>query len=122
MTPVCEALEVKIERLRKNHFAGMEVMRSFALEIIEALSAAPGEPCAVKSLEWRDGPYATETIVADSIFGQYTAWYIEPHGLWQSPTTHAGTICGNSLSAAKAAAQADYEQRIKSALVFEGRK
>jgi hypothetical protein len=54
-----EVLDAQIKRLRENDFAGMEVMRSFALGIIDDLIDAPqpsGEPVETLSADdaWRD--------------------------------------------------------------------
>lgn len=93
-------------------------------------SAAPGEPCAVKSLKW--GPYPNPAfagpdvaVASLDIFGGhhyqvqrnpnargYMA-YLAPDFdtlFWKSEGHE-------NVEAAKAAAQADYEQRIRSALV-----
>ena len=91
-------------------------------------SAAPGEPCAVKPLEWRDhrpDSFPEPAWSAQTPFGFYN---IEEVSASDSPAyvvrlhAHHFVADKDGLDEAKAAAQADYEQRIKSALVFEGRK
>lgn len=85
-------------------------------------SPAPdaGEP-AVKALEWLSSDPATEWI-ADSIVGTYrvwcdptidlpACWHVEHPGRPYQGTEHP------NLETAKAAAQADCERRIRSALV-----
>ena len=97
-------------------------------EIAISLSAAPGEPCAVKPLVWRDhrpDSFPEPAWIAQTPFGFYN---IEEVSASDSPAyvvrlhAHHFVADKDGLDEAKAAAQADYEQRIKSALVFEGRK
>lgn len=55
---------------------------------------------------------------ASSILGQpYLAWEIPGTGCYLRPGDHAGTLFGKTVGEARAAAQADYEARIRSALV-----
>ncbi|WP_210203041.1 hypothetical protein [Pseudaminobacter soli (ex Li et al. 2025)] len=72
---------------------------------------APSEPVAVKPLEWHASPIRENSWLAPNGFGEnYVASRYE--GQWR--------CIGQdwpSLDAAKAAAQADYEARIRSALV-----
>jgi hypothetical protein len=84
----------------------------------KALEAAPP---AVKPLEWYPDPCAFPHPVwgAQSSFGRYT---IEEVSASDSPayevryTPHHLVAIEDGLESAKAAAQADYEQRIRSAL------
>ena len=97
-------------------------------EIAISLSAAPGERCAVKPLVWRDhrpDSFPEPAWSAQTPFGFYN---IEEVSASDSPAyvvrlhAHHFVADKDGLDEAKAAAQADYEQRIKSALVLEGRK
>jgi hypothetical protein len=92
-------------------------------EIAISLSAAPGEPCAVKPLEWRDhrpDSFPEPAWSAHTPFGFYN---IEEVSASDSPAyvvrlhAHHFIADKDGLDEAKAAAQADYEQRIRSALV-----
>lgn len=74
---------------------------------------APGqEPVAVKPLEWR-GPNFEDEYFAGAVGGTYTISRCQETGRWFGG---AGGIY-RSADAAKAATQAAYEQRIRSALV-----
>jgi hypothetical protein len=81
---------------------------------LQALDA--GQPVAVKPLEWehmKSGEFlGGASAVANSILGEYQAW---GEGSWVSPDGYHAVRTG-SLESGKAAAQSDYEQRIKSAL------
>jgi hypothetical protein len=126
MTPVREALKEAIDVLE-----GMnddEINLELLPRLKESLSAAPGEPCAVKPLKWRDhrpDSFPEPAWSAQTPFGFYN---IEEVCASDSPAyvvrlhAHHFIADKDGLDEAKAAAQADYEQRIKSALVFEGRK
>ena len=92
-------------------------------EIAISLSAAPGEPCAVKPLEWRDhrpDSFPEPAWSAQTPFGFYN---IEEVSASDSPAyvvrlhAHHFVADKDGLDEAKAAAQADYEKRIRSALV-----
>lgn len=102
--------------------------RSEAVKAWNTRAAAPGEPCAVKPLEWQesDGNISGQKvwssgdpwvfwIVKDSHDADYV--WCENFNIegWCPASPVRGTF--KSLDAAKAAAQADYEQRIRSALV-----
>lgn len=71
----------------------------------------------VKALEWITDDHRSMHC-ADSVFGAYCAWEISGTGVWARPEAAAGTLCGATLAEAKAAAQADYEARIRSTLVY----
>lgn len=80
-----------------------------------ALSAEPAVGVKVKALEWRpEPPYHVARV-----FG--TLYAIEA---WDGGATLSG-VAGyrdfSNLEAAKSAAQSDYESRIMSALVMEGK-
>lgn len=79
-----------------------------------ALSAAEGVKPRVKPLAWAEASFG-DTWYAKSILGEYAIWEIE-NGYFRAPDQPAGTRCDGDLDAAKAAAQADYETRIFSAL------
>ncbi len=69
----------------------------------------------VKALEWRSPTRFSHMWLADSLFGEYRAWEIDDGFWWREPM-HGGAIVKGGLEAAKAAAQADYEARVLSAL------
>jgi Lar family restriction alleviation protein len=72
----------------------------------------PAEPVAVKALEWKlVKGYVGLAHKAESLVGPYLA---QKHGAYFDNELIA---TNNTLSEAKAAAQADYETRIRSALV-----
>jgi hypothetical protein len=89
----------------------------FVAREVAALATIPAAEPAVKPLEWRAGIAGSYTVIADTVLGQYSAWHIETNGFWRTPGGRFGKLCGSTLEAAKAAAQSDYEQRIRSALV-----
>ncbi|QNQ62481.1 hypothetical protein IB024_01610 [Brucella sp. 6810] len=70
---------------------------------------------AVKKLEWfpLDLP---NTVYAHSAFGMYTTWEIDGVGFFRKEGGYGGLKVDGDLEAAKAAAQADYEARVMSAL------
>lgn len=81
-------------------------------EAIPVLAALPkGEP-TVKPLEWETLPLGS--VVARMPYGKYLA-YDNGRALLHFDIIPPARV-GNDLEAAKAAAQADYEQRIRSAL------
>ena len=88
------------------------------------LSAAKSEPVAVRALEWRDhrGHTFPDTWTAKTPCGIYE---IEERSASDSPAyvatgpLHVFIADKDSLGEAKAAAQADYESRIRSALASE---
>jgi len=94
-----------------------------ARDLAAALSASRTIPAGVgvniRPLEWtwHDAPYFT--WVADSVFGEgtYRAWQISGHARVIRPGDMAGVIVGKTVEEAKAAAQADYEARIRSTLL-----
>jgi hypothetical protein len=72
----------------------------------------------IKPLEWaRETPtqWKPETWKAESLFGEYDIQR-EKDGTFSGFAPNAGTGLFNSLDEAKAAAQADYESRIRSTL------
>ena len=93
--------------------------------VYAALAAVPGEPVGVKvkPLEWKDhsdGIY-DRGASARSILGPYEAFVFTTIGKnptaicgWNGPGTYDKRV--SSFEAAKAGAEADYEQRILSAL------
>lgn len=88
-----------------------------ACSCIDPLPQA-GEPVAVKPLEWRDGPSYSAMLVADCIFGEYWVWGGNaPDNACWSRGSLPGKLIDGGVDAAKAAAQADYEQRVRSCLV-----
>ena len=79
--------------------------------------AAQAEPVAIKPLEWEKNFRSEFLSYADTILGRYRVWsHHDANGDWycvgpdEQPTTHPSEQC------AKAAVQADYEARIRSAL------
>ena len=80
----------------------------------KAQAPQPGGVVKVKALEWRDGPPYSGQQVADCVFGEYWAWDAGS-GCW-SRGSLPGTLVSGGMKGAKAAAQADYERRILSAL------
>lgn len=83
---------------------------------ILSLSPSPtGGLVAVKPLEWR-GPYGT-TSSAGTIIGGYEVWKHPRNDSWVMQKGFSDTFHPTE-EAAKAAAQADYEARIRSALVL----
>lgn len=95
-----------------------------ALEAADRLSAQ-GEPVAVKPLEWQeltspreDGPAEpTGDWEAASMLGAYYVNLFEDHYEVGDPEGKVVESWCGGADEAKAAAQADYEQRIRSALV-----
>lgn len=83
-----------------------------------ALSAPVEAPVAVKPLEWRT--VGKTDHVAETLFGNYEIWPHRATDIDGASVWRFGDKSGESaetLDAAKAAAQADYEQRIRSALI-----
>lgn len=80
----------------------------------DAESATAGVP-VVRGLAWEADDHRSMHC-AGSALGVYCAWEITGTGVWARPDAPSGTLCGTTLDHAKAAAQADYEQRILSAL------
>lgn len=71
----------------------------------------------VKPLEWVEGAPGTYMEIADSPFGYYSVWEINGTGWWSPWKQGSGSIVEGGIIGAKAAAQADFEQRILSALI-----
>lgn len=96
-----------------NLIADFAVDNADAIEA--ALSAAEPQPApsvAVKALEWSDEDNGD--FIAQSIVGWYHIGL--PHLTWNLMTPNGDVQSFNTLKEAKAAAQADYEARIRSAL------
>lgn len=70
----------------------------------------------VKPLEWEEGNPGSYTEIAESPFGHYSVWEINGTGCWSPWKQGSGSIVDGGLAGAKAAAQADFEARIRSAL------
>lgn len=74
----------------------------------------PVPAVTVKELEWKKSPYRHNSFVAPTGFGEnYVASYRTEDEGWRCVGSDHAT-----LDAAKAAAQADYEARIRSALIL----
>ncbi|MBA8846220.1 putative nucleic acid-binding Zn-ribbon protein [Ochrobactrum sp. RH1CCR137] len=88
-----------------------------AKELISRLSASPHLPgVGVKKLEWRqeeNGDY-----IAESVIGWYHIGL--PHRMWNLTKPNGEVPSFWMLEDAKDAAQADYEARVKSAIVGGG--
>ncbi|PWJ81533.1 hypothetical protein C7441_11065 [Pseudaminobacter salicylatoxidans] len=86
------------------------------IDAVEAALRAGGEPVQVEPLDW--GKYRNGDADAVTLFGEiYTAY---AGGAWRvTRNGKAGKFsqAGDDLEAAKAAAQADYDQRIRSVVV-----
>lgn len=104
-------------------------VRSMLEEAARARSAALStlveeQQVAVKALAWAEsaGGVYEKSAHAKTCIGNYEAWYFrlftdppkDCYG-WKAP--FGGDVVADSYEAAKAAAQADYESRIRSALV-----
>jgi len=74
----------------------------------------PGGAVKVKALTWKDGPSHSGMQVAECVFGEYWAWDAGS-GCW-SRGSLPGRLVSGGMKGAQAAAQADYERRILSAL------
>lgn len=86
--------------------------------IFAALQAPQEAGVAVKALEWnREAPtqWQSETWKAESLVGEYDIQR-EKDGTFSGFAPNAGTDLFGTLEAAKAAAQADFDKRIRSAL------
>lgn len=70
----------------------------------------------VKSLEWDRRSVDGSTEYADSLLGEYQVWAIGGSGYFYRKAFATGQPAGDTIETAKAAAQADYERRIRSAL------
>jgi hypothetical protein len=82
--------------------------------VAEAVKVKP--QCTIKPLEWEEGAPGTYKQIAESPFGHYSVWEINGTACWSPWKSGSGAIVDGGLVEAKAAAQADYEQRIMSAL------
>lgn len=85
-----------------------------------ALTTSPPTPMTgtvgVKPLEWRWDEHRS-VWAADSVIGNYIAWSISGYGYFSyQQVVYDPMKAGSSDDDAKAAAQADYEQRILSAI------
>lgn len=73
----------------------------------------------VKALEWDRSSVDGLIEYADSLLGEYQVWAIGDTGYFYRQSFATGQPAGENIEAAKAAAQADYERRILSALTTE---
>lgn len=110
-----DALAQEIRRVDGENSLGAGALAEALMPYLAALPEAPAGAVEVKALEWRFG--ARKCLRATVALGFYE---IEPQG----PTSfglyvnyHAVKETFASIEAAKAAAQADYEFRIRSALL-----
>jgi len=91
-----------------------------ASEYIRAdLAAVPGEPVGVKALEWKsyqDSPDSAPRWISTHPFGEVRIVHNLRDGEFWSPEMFGVSKGWGTLAEAKAAVQADYEQRILSAL------
>lgn len=93
------------------------IIREREAAIRAALSAAPAQP-VVKKLEWRESHMPSWNGDYHTVPTQYTIRCADEDG-WK--WSHAGGFgYAHSPDAAKAAAQADFDQRIRSALTEAG--
>lgn len=100
-------------------------VRASDARIAELEAERPRAGQKVRPLEWFM-PHGAETmLIAETVLGKYRVWtHSEAGGRWFSDVSTLGAVSatiesGNthSCTSAKAAAQADYEARILSALV-----
>ncbi|MFG1399922.1 hypothetical protein [Roseixanthobacter pseudopolyaromaticivorans] len=101
----------------------MNAVRNIVRALLALSQAAPPAPAPapvvkVRPLEWtrrHEGPAFAGgvTEISRSVFGPYQAW---GNGLWSTPGG-LSRYAGGCLLVAKEAAQADYEQRVRSALI-----
>ncbi len=102
------------------------IIADLADAALAALSRPAVEPVAVKALEWSEGPFDPRTSNSKEFWigaGSFTRYVIGHYLLgdkhrecWLVVAPFALGIEFPTLDAAKAAAQADYETRIRSAL------
>lgn len=86
---------------------------------LRSAAASAAVPVAVKALEWVRAHSDSTLSRAETVVDTYRVWtYSEAGGKWFWNRERA-PVCGpfDSEEAAKTAAQADYEQRIRSALI-----
>jgi hypothetical protein len=83
-----------------------------------ARAALPAQPVvAVKPLEWVGEDHSRPGSRARTIVGVYALWTVEDGRVFlKKPEDFKGVVVGTGVDATKAAAQADYEARICSAL------
>ena len=102
------------------HHISAEGLDAMASETnAEAALRAGGEPVAVKPLTWFAPSQHDNSAFAETMLGTWTVWDFggeDSHVC--GPQDRAGKRLGGNIDAAKAAAQADYEASIRSALVF----
>jgi hypothetical protein len=106
-----------------NHWAGSaDYARKLARSALRAASIPAPERSKgemgvmVKPLEWVDGERGFPTD-ANTIIGRYRVWDFDGEDShYMRPEDRAGLYVGGNLDHAKAAAQADYERHIMSAL------
>lgn len=107
-----DTLAQEIRRVDGNHSLGAGALAEALMPFLAALAAQTQQGVEVKKLEWRDG-------FAHTAFGLY--YYIDPTEDGFILEKHEGASTSKSLypygKEAKAAAQSDYETRIRSALV-----
>lgn len=77
---------------------------------------APAQEVEVKPLIWSWNDFL-DAWEADTAIGRYQAWQINNVGVVKFPHAADGRIVDGAIDAAKAAAQQDYESRIRSAIV-----
>ena len=82
---------------------------------ITAYEAAKGVGVGVKPLEWITDEFRSMECAA-SILGTYSVWEISGTGCYLRPDARAGVLVGTTIEDAKAAAQADHDTRVLSAL------
>lgn len=99
-----------IERRREGFTGLADQMR----DVADALEA---DLCAVvKPLVWKYYRDPKEASEARTQIGNWAIWEINGVAYCYGPDDICGKLCGDSIDDAKAAAQADYESRILSAL------
>lgn len=101
---------------------GMKSIHEFcsvALHAVGRVSASPASPSAtgvrVKDIDWQRYERGTGEY-AYTILGTYTAGHYGDNARWFAPEDSDGREVDGNIDAAKAAAQADYEARILSAV------
>ena len=86
---------------------------------VETLYASP-QPVAIKELEWRDDPGNDKdfhTIHANPPLAYYQIWWFRSGPYWLKQSAPS-PVKYDTLDLAKAAAQADYDRRIRTALAI----
>lgn len=114
---VAEVLKLKrrVEPISGQQFSYVKL--EDVLDILALSLTAPGEAVTVKALEWAEQAGRNTTWRAESSFGRYLV-YMRPNNSWafEPPFLFGGKVGFRSPNEAMAAAQADYEQQIRSAL------